>query len=60
MITIGQLIRILGMIDARDHKQPITVLLDGTEMPFRNDGPVVTKEGGGAGLVYYAINVTEA
>jgi len=61
MKTVRQLISILESLDERDKDLPITVLYwDGAELPFRQNGPIVTKEGGGASPPYYAINVTES
>lgn len=59
-LTVKQLIGILAMLPEQD--APITILSsDGVEeLPFVDDGPIVTMEGGGASPRFAAINVVVA
>ncbi len=54
-MTVFQLMGILR--HCRDIDAEITVLCNGEEFPLRMGAPIITKEGGGAAPIYYAINV---
>jgi len=52
---------IIELLRYCDPELPITVLDgNGNELPMRDDGPIVTIEGGGAAPAFIAINVRPA
>ncbi len=53
-MTVYELMTILRYCD---QDAPITVMCDDVELPLFGAAPTVTREGGGAAPVYYAINV---